>query len=85
MDNETDGKERPDFYTMAQFVERERWLSLGLLQKQVLQMNSNGLGAYGGVVRVGRRVLVDGDAYMRWLLANGQKRMTRGAKAKKAA
>ena len=56
-----------ELYTIKQFVERHPWLTKRALENQIYQADYNGLTKFGVIVKVGRKVLIDGDRYTRWL------------------
>lgn len=67
-----------DLFTVEQFAERRRFLTQSAIRNHILnstdRVNSrgeriagNGLAEAGAIVRVGRRVLIDEEAFFRWL------------------
>ena len=48
------------------------------LNSRGVQIPGNGLAEAGAIVRVGRRVLIDEEAFFRWIAA-GQQRKTKAA------
>jgi hypothetical protein len=72
-----------DLYTVGQFAERRPAWSEAALRNLILnsadrlssrgRIAGNGLAEAGAIVRVGRRVLIDEQAFFRWL-AEQQKR-----------
>ena len=51
--------------TAAQLREEQQWLSDASLRQYVFRANQNGLAPH--IRRVGRRVLIDGDGFARWI------------------
>jgi hypothetical protein len=77
-----------DLFTVEQFAERRPAWSEPALRNLILnsvdRLNSrgeripgNGLAEAGAIVRVGRRVLIDEQAFFRWI---GQQQRQRGAR-----
>ena len=58
-----------DLFTVAQFSERRQAWSQASLRNLILNAEHNGLAEAGAIVRCGRRVLLDEEAFFRWLAA----------------
>jgi hypothetical protein len=74
-----------DLFTVNQFSERRPAWSAQALRNLILnsedrltsrgeKIPGNGLAEVGAIVRVGRRVLIDEEAFFRWIAAEQQKR-----------
>ena len=70
--------EIPRLFTLPKFAEKHSsFTTLSALTNQVFKAYSrqstkgkiagNGMAEYGVIVRIGRRILIDEDAYFRWL------------------
>lgn len=77
-----------DLFTVSQFAERRPAWTQAALRNLILnaadrftsrgeRIPGNGLAIAGAIVRVGRRVLIDEEAFFKWIAA--QQRQRRGA------
>jgi hypothetical protein len=57
--------------TISQLVQDQPGLTEGGLRWDVFNARTNGLDDFGAVIRKGRRVYIDEDAYLEWLKAGG--------------
>jgi hypothetical protein len=53
--------------TLNQLTSRHPAFTLDALRSLIFRRLENGLNESGAIVRIGRRVLVDADAFDRWL------------------
>jgi hypothetical protein len=58
--------------TVNQFTQEHPWPPIGGLRWLIFHEKSNGF--HKVVVRIGRRVLLDEDAFFTWAKSNGQRR-----------
>jgi|GEM_PF-1854714 len=55
------------YFTVNQYADENPAFSQGGLRHLIFNENSNGLAESGAVVRVGRKVLIDGDKFADWI------------------
>jgi len=57
----------PRLFTVKAFVEAHPWCRAGGLRSQIFHEDENGLKEFGAIIRMGRKVLVDADRYLKWV------------------
>ena len=57
----------PALLTVSQFCTKHTFISQGGLRFQIFNVDNNGLTAFGAIVRMGRKVLVDESCYFEWV------------------
>lgn len=58
----------------SQIPERHPGVTLGGVRMDLFKRDENGLAASGALIFRGRRILIDEDAYLKWLRSVGQPR-----------
>lgn len=56
-----------NLFTIKQFCALHPWAKVGGVRSQIFFSETNGLKAAGAVLRIGRKVLIDGEAYLSWI------------------
>lgn len=60
-------------YTIRQFTAQQPAFSEGSLRWLIFHAEDNGLLAAGAILRNGRRVLIDGERFLKWLDSRQQR------------
>jgi hypothetical protein len=60
--------------TVKQFPAKYPAFTTGGLRSLIFNENSNGLANSGGIVRIGRKVLIDEDKFFAWVVAQNTKK-----------
>lgn len=56
-----------NYITIQEYIQRHSWPPIGGLRHLVRNSKTNGLDEAGVISRVGRRLLIDEDAFMQWI------------------
>lgn len=59
-------------YTVRQFARHHEWISEGGLRWLLFRRDANGLQASGAIIRMGRKILIDEQEFLRWLRHRGR-------------
>lgn len=59
----------PVYSTVTQFPTKYPAFTKGGLRFQIFNAETNGLGASGAIVRMGRKILIDEQKYFAWIQA----------------
>ena len=65
-------------FTVKQLADTERAFSEASIRWLLFQSSSNGLDESGALVRLGRRVLIDRQKFLIWLVSNGARASVSG-------
>ena len=60
-------------FTVKQFAAKEPAFTVGGLRSLIFNGNSNGLVDSGAIIRIGRKVLIDENAFGLWVEAQNQR------------
>lgn len=55
-------------YRIKEFTHKHIWVSSASMARCVNQSKTNGLVEYGGIVRDGKKVFIDEDKFIKWVL-----------------
>lgn len=58
--------------TVEQLCNEQDALTVGMVRALLFNRQTNGLQASGAVIRVGRRLLLERDRFLDWIIENGQ-------------
>lgn len=64
--------EEHQILTVKQFAQRHTWITLAGLRWLLFNRRSNGLQASGAIIRMGRKILIDEQEFLRWLRHRGR-------------
>lgn len=62
----------PVYSTVTQFPTKYPAFTKGGLRFQIFNAETNGLGASGAIVRMGRKILIDEQKYFAWIEAGAK-------------
>lgn len=58
----------PTYYTVEQLVQAEPALGKGAVRHDLFHRETNGLTASGAIVQRGRRILINREKYLAWMV-----------------
>jgi hypothetical protein len=76
MKQEIEEKKRPSLLTVRRLLEKYQWLTEGGIRHFLFHMNENGLCR--AVKKMGRRILIDEDAFFTWIEGQSVSRVAQG-------
>ena len=56
-------------YTIKQFCEAHPAFTLGGIRNQIFNEKVNGLKESGAILRMGKKVLIDGNKFFEWVMS----------------
>jgi hypothetical protein len=59
-------------FTVSQFAKKHPAFTVGGLRSLIFNEDTNGLAESGAIVRIGRKVLIDGGKFFAWVEAQQQ-------------
>lgn len=66
---QTETLENPTLIPLSEWDKHQKWPTTTAMRQKVYHESRNGMKEHGVVLRVGRRVLINLDAYFRWVKA----------------